>query len=219
MPLRSLAGGLVAGLFGPMPRFELVRMSRRGRFHLLRILFLLLLLLSLWLAVLPLHSKIVNWQGRTDVEAVAAARQQELTRFAETFFWAFLGLQFAAVVLLTPVTLGGAIAEERDRRPLEVLLATHLRHSEIVPGKLAAGLGSLGLLLLAGLPVLAMMQFWGGIDPNLVLAGYAITGVTMLSIGALTVLCSAHARKPRDAIVMTYLFVIVFVVVTVLCRF
>jgi ABC-type transport system involved in multi-copper enzyme maturation permease subunit len=218
-PLRSLAAGLVTGLFGPMPLFEVVRASRRGRFHLLRIVFVLLLLLSLWLAFQHFQTKIGEWEGRTDGQDVAADRRQELARFAETFFFAFLGVQFAAVLLVTPVWLGGAIAEEKDRRRLEFLLATSLGNSEIILGKLAAGLGSLGLLLLAGLPVLAMMQFWGGIDPNLVLIGYAVTAVTMLSIGALTVLCSVHARKPRDAVLMTYLLLVVFLVVSLLCRF
>jgi ABC-type transport system involved in multi-copper enzyme maturation permease subunit len=216
---RLTAFRALAGLFGPMPLFELVRTSRRGRFHLLRMVFVLLLLLSLWLAFQHFQAKIVKWQGRTDVADVAADRRQELTRFAETFFFAFLGVQFAAVLLVTPAWLGGAVAEEKDRRRLEFLLATSLGNGEIVLGKLAAGLGSLGLLLLAGLPVLAMMQFWGGIDPNLVLAGYAVTGVTMLSLGALTVLCSVHARKPRDAVLMTYLLLVVFLVVSLLCRF
>jgi ABC-type transport system involved in multi-copper enzyme maturation permease subunit len=216
---RLTAFRALAGLFGPMPLFELVRTSRRGRFHLLRLVFVLLLLLSLWLAFQHFQAKIVKWQGRTDVADVAADRRQELSRFAETFFFAFLGVQFAAVLLVTPAWLGGAVAEEKDRRRLEFLLATSLGNGEIVLGKLAAGLGSLGLLLLAGLPVLAMMQFWGGIDPNLVLAGYAVTGVTMLSLGALTMLCSVHARKPRDAVLMTYLVLVVFGVVSVLCRF
>jgi ABC-type transport system involved in multi-copper enzyme maturation permease subunit len=201
-----------------MPLFELVRTSRRGRFHLLRIVFVLLLFLSLWLAFRHFQGKVLKWPGGS-VEAVADARRQELTRFAETFFFAFLGVQFVAVMLLTPVWLGGAVAEEKDRRRLEFLLATGLGDAEIVLGKLAAGLGSLGLLLLAGLPVLAMMQFWGGIDPNLVLVGYAVTGVTMLSLGALTVLCSVHAPRPSDAILLTYLFLVVFLVVSVLCRF
>jgi ABC-type transport system involved in multi-copper enzyme maturation permease subunit len=199
--------------------FELVRTSRRGRFHLLRMVFVLLLLLSLWLAFQHFQAKIVKWQGRTDVADLAADRRQELARFAETFFFAFLSVQFAAVVLVTPVWLGGAIAEEKDRRRLEFLLTTSLGNGDIVLGKLAAGLGSLGLLLLAGLPVLAMTQFWGGVEPNLVLAGYGVTAVTMLSLGALTVLCSVHARKARDAVLITYLLLVVFLVVSLLCRF
>jgi ABC-type transport system involved in multi-copper enzyme maturation permease subunit len=215
---RPRAWRSLGGLFGPVALFELIRTSRRGRFHLLRIAFVLLLLLSLWLAFQHFQAKIVQWQGRT-VEDMAAERREELTRFAETFFLAFLGVQFAAVVLVTPAWLGGAIAEEKDRRRLEFLLTTSLGNSDIVLGKLAAGLGSLALLLLAGLPVLAMTQFWGGVDPNLVLAGYAVTGVTMLSLAALTVLCSVHARKPHDAVLVTYLLLVVFLLVSLLCRF
>jgi hypothetical protein len=42
------AGGPLAWLVGPVTRFELVRSSRRGGFHLLRLVFLLSLLLFLW---------------------------------------------------------------------------------------------------------------------------------------------------------------------------
>jgi ABC-type transport system involved in multi-copper enzyme maturation permease subunit len=173
-------------------------------------LFVLILFLSLWLAFHHFQGKIVN--GRN-----LEVQRQELARFAQTFFFAFLAVQFATVVLVTPVWLGGAIAEEKDRRRLEFLLTTQLRHCEIVLGKLLAGLGSLGLLLLGGVPVLAMMQIWGGIEPSWLLTSYAVTGVTLLSLGGLTLFCSVHARKPRDAILMTYLVLMVFAVVSVLC--
>src|SRR5262249_52338289 len=43
------------------------------------------------------------------------------------------------------------------------------------------------------------------VDPNLVLAGFAATGLTLLGLGSLSILNSVWARKPRDAIVLTYL--------------
>ena len=93
-------------------------------------------------------------------------------------------VQFILVCVLTPAAVAGAIADEKERRTLEFLLATDLRDREILFGKLAARVGSLLLFLLAGLPVLGLMQFFGGIDPDLVLAGFAATFATVLTLAA-----------------------------------
>jgi ABC-type transport system involved in multi-copper enzyme maturation permease subunit len=129
-----------------------------------------------------------------------------------------LYVQFAAVVLLTPAYLGGTIAAEKDGRRLELLFVAGLSSRDIVLGKLFAGLARLGLILLAGLPILALLEFLGGIDPNLLLVGYTATAMTMLSLGALSILCSVHARKPRDAIVLTYLVALAFMAITYLAH-
>src|SRR5262249_55881302 len=64
---------------------------------------------------------------------------------------------------------------------------------------------NLTLIILAGLPILSFLQFLGGVDPNLVLAGFAATALTMFSVAGLGILYSVWYKKPRDAIVMTYL--------------
>jgi ABC-type Na+ efflux pump permease subunit len=120
--------------------------------------------------------------------------------------------QLAVVVLLTPAFTASAIAEEKERKTLEFILATDLRNREIVLSKLASRYCNLGLLVLTGLPILGLTQFLGGVDPDLVLAGFVITGVTMASLAALSILQSVYAKKARDAIVLTYLGALGYVV-------
>ena len=110
--------------------------------------------------------------------------------------------------------MAGAIADEKERRTLEFLLATDLRDREILFGKLASRVGSLLLFLLAGLPILGLMQFFGGIDPDLVLAGFAATFATVLSLAAVGIAASVLSRKVRDAIALTYLVAIAYVLVS-----
>jgi ABC-type transport system involved in multi-copper enzyme maturation permease subunit len=114
-------------------------------------------------------------------------------------------IQFLTVAVLTPAYTAGAIAEEKDRKTLEFLLATDLYNREIVLSKLASRVANLTLIVLAGLPILSFLQFMGGVDPNLVLAGFAATAMTMLSLAGLSILYSVWYKRPRDAIVMTYL--------------
>jgi ABC-type transport system involved in multi-copper enzyme maturation permease subunit len=135
---------------------------------------------------------------------------KEMAKFAESFFLMFMEVQFIGVFLLTPAFAAGAIAEEKDRRTLDFLLATDLTDREIVLGKLASRLLALTLLVLTGLPILSLIQFWGGVDPDLVLSGFAATGLTMLSLAGISMLASVYTKKPRDAIVLSYLMMMAY---------
>jgi ABC-type transport system involved in multi-copper enzyme maturation permease subunit len=185
-------------LFGPVLFYDLMRIARRRRYVILRCVYALFLFLMLF-------SAYRSFQSRGG--AVSAA---EMPNLAGSFFSTFMMVQFVTVLLLTPAFAAGAIAEEKDRKTLEFLLATDLRNREIVLSKLASRFSNLGLLILTGLPILSITQFMGGVDPDLVLAGFAATGLTMASLTALSILQSVYAKKPRDAIILTYLAAVAY---------
>src|SRR4029077_7632938 len=130
---------------------------------------------------------------------------QMMSRFAEYMFFTFMIVQLVLTVILTPADVAGAIAEEKGGKTRALLLPTDLQNREIVLSKLVARIANLLLIVLAGLPVLSFVQFFGGVDPGLLLASFAATGLIMLSLAGVSMLCSVHSRKPRDAIVVTYL--------------
>jgi ABC-type transport system involved in multi-copper enzyme maturation permease subunit len=192
--LRALSG---SKLVGPIVTFDLVRSARRPRFVVVRTLYALLIALALgWLFVTA--SAREGWQ----------VPSHHMTRFAGSFLYAFLIVQFGVVVMLTPAYTAGAIAEEKERGTLEFLLATDLSSCEIVLGKLLARLLNLGTLLLAGLPVLGFLQFLGGVDAGTMLVATAATAVTVFSVAGLSILSSVLCRRARDAIILTYVVVI-----------
>jgi ABC-type transport system involved in multi-copper enzyme maturation permease subunit len=199
-------------LLGPVLFYDLVRTGRRTRNILLRCIYALALLFILYTVYLEHAHSIQQLLQRGSNYLDFGQRNQmlakEMAKFAESFFIMFMEVQFVGIFLLTPVFAAGAIAEEKDRRTLEYLLATDLDNREIVLGKLASRLLGLVLLVLTGLPVLSLIQFFGGVDPDLVLSGFAATGVTMLSLAGLSILVSVYSKKPRDAIVLTYLIVV-----------
>jgi ABC-type transport system involved in multi-copper enzyme maturation permease subunit len=188
-------------LFGPVLFYDMVRSARRGRYILLRCCYAGLLLLTLF------------WVF-TNTRTYGQPSTQEMARLAETYFESVMAVQLLLVLLLTPVYVAGAIADEKERRTLEYLLATDLRGREIVLGKLAARLANLGVLVLTGLPVLSAVQFLGGVDPNLVLTGFAATALTMLGLGGLSIVQSTYSRRPRDAIALTYLALVTYYVLS-----
>jgi hypothetical protein len=142
-------------LFGPVLAYEFVRTVRRGRYVALRSVYACTLLLVVFGAYLSFKGQVAEAGGPVTAGA--------LSRFAGSLFFTFMAVQFAAALLLTPAYVAGAVAEEKDRRTLEFLLATDLRSREIVLGKLTVHLGNLVLLILTGLPILSLTQAGGGV--------------------------------------------------------
>jgi ABC-type transport system involved in multi-copper enzyme maturation permease subunit len=199
--------GLVR-VVGPVLVYDVLRSARRGRFILVRWLYAVgLLLLLLWVYAVWSSERVFRTQAvQNDF--------REMAKLAEYYFGAFSIAQFLAVALLTPAYVAGAIAEEKEKKTLEFLLATDLENREIVFGKLIARVGNLTLFILTGLPVLSLMQFFGGIDPMLLMASFATTALTAASLAGLSILNSVLRRRARDAIVLTYLAAIGYLAAT-----
>jgi ABC-type transport system involved in multi-copper enzyme maturation permease subunit len=199
----------IVRLAGPVFFFEVLRGSRR-RVHLVRTLFLLILFLTIayiWFVTDEQWSyHDINSQIR---------RQSDIAR---ALFGAYFGIQILVIGVVTPVMVAGAIADEKERRTLEFVLATDLRSREIVLGKLAARVANMLLILLAGLPVLGILQFFGGIDPGELLVAFAVTMFTLVSVASLSILMSAVLRRGRDAILSTYLLMAAYLVLSGLAQ-
>ena len=134
-------------------------------------------------------------------------------QMAQNFFSIFMCVQLALVVLLTPAYVAGAISEEKDRKTMEFMLATDLYNREIVLSKFLSRLANMSMFLITGLPIMSVLQFMGGVDTHLMLAGFAATGLTMLGVGALSILFSTIFQKPRDSIGMTYLVIVAYIAI------
>jgi len=141
--------------------------------------------------------------------SVTAARAKAL---AGDLFRNLILTQGVAVVLLTPALVAGAIAGEVERKTLHDLLTSGLTGGEIVLDKLAARLLHVGVLLLAGLPILVPAGLLGGLDPRLILVCELATLSTALFLAGLSVLASTQARTVRGAMNLVFTFTMVWLV-------
>jgi len=181
-------------LFGPVLFYDLVRTARRLRFVVIRTLYAVFIgFILCWLFFMVVMER--GWRQPAE----------RMSEFATGFLYTFLSIQFITVFLLTPAYTAGAVAEEKERKTLEFILATDLRNREVILGKVLSRILNLTLLLLAGVPILAFLQFLGGVDIGVVMAGFVATGLTLFSLAGLSMLNSVLCRRARDAIVMTYL--------------
>jgi len=192
-------------VFGPVLYYDLIRQARQSRFIWIRFLYCCLLV------VLLLYMTIGYITSQGDGFDVQSGPD-----LAQSFFDVFLAAQLIMVAVLTPAYVAGAIADERDRKTLEFIFATDLLNREIVLSKLGSRLANLGLIILTGLPILSFLQFLGGVDPNLVLAGFAITGLTALGEAGVSIYFSTTCKSPRDAIVASYGVLLFYIVITMM---
>ena len=182
-------------ILGPVFYYDLVRASRHGQIIGHRCLYAGLLTFVLFLA----YTNRFPGYGIADLMHGQYLSVNERSRFAAGFFSNFMTLQFVVILLLTPLYTAGAIAEEKERRTLELFFVTDLSNREIVLGKLASRVAKLFLLLLTGLPVVSLLEILGGVDPNMVIAGFVASAMLMLSVGSVSILASVTAATVLGA--------------------
>lgn len=189
-----LRSGLTS-LFGPVLVYDLIRQARRTRYFWIRLSYVFGLFLILNVTYLTQH------------DSYSSSDVSQSVRFVESFFFTFLLVQLVLVIMLVPAYVAGAITDEKEKKTIQYLLATDLHVHEIVLSKFLSRLGNVFLVMLAGMPILSFLQFIGGIDPELLLVGYLGTAITVLSLTGFSLFCSALVSRSRDAIVLGYVVV------------
>jgi ABC-type transport system involved in multi-copper enzyme maturation permease subunit len=120
---------------------------------------------------------------------------QELQVRLQAFYHTLLYSLITLIVLIAPALTAGAIAFERERRTLDLLLLTPLRPMQILVGKLVASMAFLLLLLTLALPVLTVGILMGGATVGDLLATYALLVFSTLHLCAFALYCSACNRN------------------------
>ena len=187
---------------GPIFNVELLTSARRTRYFFIRAIYATILLIALGLIY---QSFTYNFSRETvDIHTLA--------RLGAAYFMVLSWLQLLAVVALGPAMVAGTIATERERRTIEYLFASSLSNAEIVLGKLAARILHIVYLVLAGVPIMALMMLLGGIAPEGVLVLTVITLCTVLTVATLSIAISVWSARAREAVTRTYLLLFALLV-------
>ena len=192
------------GWVGPVLGWELLRLGRRGTTTWMRVLVALLLFAALWAVYLA------KFPEKDLINNTSAQIATSLSQFTEHFAYVYMMAQLGVICLLTPIYVVGAMAEERDRKTLEFLLATDLSNWEIIVGKLGSRMLQLIGILLAGIPIIALMQVWGGVETLGILIGSGIALLTLFGVGGICAACSAIPGTMRSSTIRSFLAVIFF---------
>jgi len=120
------------------------------------------------------------------------------------FFMIIVGLQVGGVYLLLPAMMAGCIAEEKEKRTLELLFVTDLTPGEIVIQKLVGRLVPMLTLLMLSLPLMAVCYAYGGLSADMVALSALVLVTTCFQVGAYAVLNSTRMRTAAEAVSRTY---------------
>ena len=112
--------------------------------------------------------------------------------------------QLLLVIFIVPGLTGAAIAGERDRQTLDLLLSTQVSALWIVLGKILASLSYVFLLMVASLPLFSLVFLFGGVSPSQVALAFVISLVSALTLGTIGVFLSVLIRRGPTATVLTY---------------
>jgi ABC-type transport system involved in multi-copper enzyme maturation permease subunit len=124
-------------------------------------------------------------------------------------FVALMFLQTLMIAILAPASTAGTISSEREKQTLDLLVVTPISSVAIVVGKLLSALTWVFVLILASIPVTALVFVYGGVAPDDVIRGYLMLFVEAIAFGALGVFFSALVRRSGAATGLTFVAVLV----------
>lgn len=122
--------------------------------------------------------------------------------FISVFF--ILGiLQCAFIFILSPIGTASAIAGERERGTLDLLLASPMRPRQIIFGKLWANMFVLFLFSLSSMPILSIGFIFGEVDLEQCLFFFILICLTAYYCSCIGLYCSCKSDKKIVAFFLT----------------
>ena len=183
-------------LVGPVFTREAVTVPRRMRLYVSRTAYVVALGVLMWTAWLILA-------GTQNVENVG-----DLARFGATLFQFLSALQLALAIFFSALLAASAVAQEKDRRTLVLLLLTNLSNHELVLGRLMASLLTVLTMLAAGLPFFMLTVLFGGVSFDQVARVFAVTLFTALAAGSLGSTIALWREKTFQTLALTVLLLV-----------
>lgn len=185
-------------LAGPVFSREVMSAPRRPRLYIWRAAYVgaLLVLLS------------TAWQVLTGTQTVTDTG--ELARFGILAFQLLAPLQLAVSLFFAALSSAGAVAAEKDRRTLDLLLLTRISNVELVLGKLFASLLSIVSLVLAALPLFMLVTLLGGVSFEQVARVEAVALASAVTAGSLGTLLAFWREKTFQALATTLLAIVLW---------
>jgi ABC-type transport system involved in multi-copper enzyme maturation permease subunit len=116
--------------------------------------------------------------------------------------------QLILVAFIAPAFTAGQISLEREKQTLDLLISTPMRPSAIVVGKLAAALAFVVLMIVAAIPITAIVLMYGGASVEDIVRQQVVLLATALALGAIGLFFSALLKRTQAATVLTYITVL-----------
>ncbi|WP_442484347.1 ABC transporter permease subunit [Aeoliella sp. SH292] len=131
-------------------------------------------------------------------------------RFGSEVFQLLAPLEMAVATLMAAVLTAAAVAQEKDRKTLILLLLTRLTNCELVLGRWLASLLVVLMVVAASAPFFFIIVLLGGISYGQVARVLAVTVMSALAAGSLGSTLALWRDKTFQAIAMTFLVLVLW---------
>jgi ABC-2 type transport system permease protein len=132
----------------------------------------------------------------------------------QTIFTLLSIFQLILVCFIAPAFTAGQISLEREKQTLDLLISTPMRPGAIVIGKLLAALAFVVLMIVAAVPITAIVLMYGGASVDDIVRQQLVLLATALALGAIGLFYSALLKRTQAATVLTYITVLAMVIGT-----
>jgi ABC-2 type transport system permease protein len=133
-------------------------------------------------------------------------------QIGQALFSGLVFLELMMVCFITPAVTTGSISGEREKLTYEMLLATPLRPTSILWGKLFSSLSYVFLLIFAAVPMASLVFIFGGVTPRDMIKSFVVLVVIAVTLGVIGIFMSAWLGRTARATVLTYLVVLALLV-------
>jgi ABC-type Na+ efflux pump permease subunit len=181
---------------GPIIAREVATSPRPIRYYVTRAAYAGLFFILMWTA----WQSLVGWEDIRDIGLIA--------RFGGVLFQFFVVVQLVVMLFFAPLAAATTIAHEKDRRTFVLLLMTDLSDTEIIIGKLVAGLLQTFTLLGTVAPVFFICLLLGGVSSTQVIQVLGITAAAGFAGGSLGLLVALWRDRTFQSLAMTVLAIV-----------
>ena len=185
-------------LIGPVFQREIITTPRGLRFYLTRagyVAALFGLVFTAWLILFG--SKQQSGLG-------------DLARFGSAIFTVIAPLQLAMAVAFSALLTAASVAQEKDRRTLDLLLMTNLSNTELVLGKLLASMLSVIVPAVAAIALLMLITLLGGVSYQQVFRVVAVTFGAAAVAGSLGSTIALWRERTFQSLALTTLLLVLW---------
>jgi ABC-type transport system involved in multi-copper enzyme maturation permease subunit len=134
----------------------------------------------------------------------------------QTIFSLLSIFQLILVCFIAPGFTAGQISLEREKQTLDLLVSTPMRPGAIVIGKLAAALAFVVLMIVAAVPITAIVLMYGGASFGDIVRQQIVLLATAVVLGAIGLFFSALVKRTQAATVLTYITMLGLTVGTIM---
>jgi ABC-type transport system involved in multi-copper enzyme maturation permease subunit len=117
--------------------------------------------------------------------------------------------QLILICFIAPAATAGQISLEREKQTLDLLISTPMRPGAIIIGKLAAALAYVVLMIVAAVPITAIVLMYGGATIGDIVRQQVVLLAVAVGLGAVGLFFSALLKRTQAATVLTYITVLV----------